>query len=210
MIEDVSWSELTRWRSECHGRFGTIHDLRVVELGPVMQELVGDSRKVLDVGAGVDQPFHETASRGGARYFTMDTDPLGDFDFERPSDVPDDLRFDLAVANQVLEHLLISEAVGLVRGIADVLAPGGRFAATVPNASHPIRQWGDATHVTAWPVFDLYGLFRLAGFEVDILARYGKRKQSSNPFRRLIVSIVAEEFRMDWEDSILIVARLPT
>lgn len=202
----VSWSELTGWRAECFARFGSVHRLPVVAIDVEIRRLLAGSSSVLDLGAGAAQPLRRMLPPG-TNYFSLDTDPAGVFDYADISEIPADRRFDLVVANQVLEHIPIADSLDLVRRVREVLEPGGRFMATVPNPSHPVRHWGDATHVTHWPYDDLYGLFRVARLEVDQLARYGKRRMTRRPLRRLIVRAVAAEFRMDWCDSLLVVGR---
>lgn len=205
----VSWSGLTSWRAECHQRFGALHDFPVVDISKELRRLTGEASFLLDVGAGRDHPLTRQVDMTGIDYRSLDTDPDGEFDFTDVAEIPPDLRFDLAVANQVLEHVSVDHALEIVRGVARVLAPGGRFAATVPNASHPVRQWADATHVTAWGVFDFYGLFRTCGLEVELIGRYGKKRLPIHPWRRLLVKTVAREFRVDWCDSILVVSKRP-
>ena len=204
----VSWSELTSWRTEGSGRFGGMLEIPIVRFDQELGRLLSNASRVLDVGAGRDHPLRAKLAPG-TEYRSLDADPIGDFDYAGVADVPAGERFDLAVANQVLEHLSVPDAIEMARGVAEVLEPGGRFAATVPNVAHPIRYWSDATHVTAWGVWDFYGLFRLAGLEVESLVRYGKRRLTWHPLKRYIVKTVAREYRVDWCDSILLVARRP-
>jgi SAM-dependent methyltransferase len=204
----VSWSQITSFRAEAFERFGSILDMPFVDISAELDRLVKAAGDILDFGAGVEQPLR-TRVKEGSRYWSLDADPLGSFDFADLSEIPEAVRFDLAIANQVLEHIPLDAAVETVHGLAGVLRPGGALAATVPNPSHPVRHWADATHVTQWPVFDLYSVFRVAGLEVDLLARYGKRRLPRRPLRRLIVRAVAVEFRIDWADSLLIVGRKP-
>jgi len=162
---------------------------------------------VLDIGAGVHKPLQQSASLPTQRYFSLDNDPTGDFDFRSFEEVPSDLTFDLMVANQVLEHLTIADTFAMLRAAYKRLVDGGHFLATVPNAAHPVRQWGDSTPLTAWPMNDLYSLLRNAGFQVISVARYNKYPLTPNPFKRLIVNIVCETFRVDWCDSLMIVGQ---
>jgi SAM-dependent methyltransferase len=173
----ISWSELERYRAEAFQRFGSIYDMPVVDLARELRALASDATELLDVGAGAHKPLLKIIEGIDVGYHTLDTDRAGDFDFHDVTEIPAGLRFDLAVANQILEHVTPDDALEIVRGVGDVLVPGGRFAATVPNTAHPVRHWGDATHVTAWPVMQLHGLFRLAGLEVESLARYTKRRR---------------------------------
>ena len=205
----LSWSEVTSWRREGYERFGSIHDLPIVRIDREFERLIDGASRLLDVGAGRDKPLRGRVDPDRTAYRSLDPDPSGTFDYANVAEIPADERFDLAVSSQVLEHVSVPEALEIVRGVAAVLTPGGRYAATVPNVSHPIRHWADATHVTAWGLWDFYGLFRTAGLEVETLARYGKQRLTWRPFRRLVAKAVAKEYRIDWCDSILLVARRP-
>ena len=204
----ISWSELEQYRAASPSSArSTICE--IVDLRTELNRLAADAQNVLDVGAGAHKPLLRILDGSDIAYHSLDTDPAGDFDFPDVSEIPADLRFELAVANQILEHVPPDDALEIVRGVAGALHPRRPLRGhRPPNTSHPVRQW-DTTHITAWPVLDLYGLFRLAGLEVEQLARYTKRPLSRRPIRRLIVKTVAREFRVDWCDSILIVGRRP-
>lgn len=203
----LSWSELTRWRGECHQRFGSILELPVRPIDSVLFELLHPSSKVLDIGAGVAKPLKNSIVQPGQSYFSLDSDPNGDFDFRSFDEMGSELKFDLMVANQILEHLTISETLKMLRSAEKHLSAGGYFFATVPNMAHPVRYWADASHVTAWPLNDLYGIFRNAGMGVYAMVRYNKYVFPRNPLKRLIVNIVCEVFRVDWCDSLIIVGQ---
>ena len=150
-----SWSQLTRWRAECYERFGSIRDLPVCVPHEEIRRLLGPDSRVLDVGAGVPESLQAIVSLPAQCYYSLDNDPAGDFDFRLMGEVPADLEFDLAVANQVIEHLNLVDSWSLISMVYRHLACGGYFLAAVPNAARPVRQWGDAAHVTAWPIGDL-------------------------------------------------------
>jgi hypothetical protein len=201
-----SWNRLMQWRSECFQRFGPILDLPIRTPGEALTDVIGANSHVLDVGAGAHKPFRSAIISSGASYFSMDTDPQGDFDFRSFADVPENTRFDVVLANQVLEHMTVGEAFSIVASAFQHVSGGGRFVATVPNAAHPVRQ-RDCTHITPWPANDLYSLVRSAGFEVTAMARYNKFPLTANPLKRWIVKTVCNEFRMDWCDSVMAVGR---
>jgi 2-polyprenyl-3-methyl-5-hydroxy-6-metoxy-1,4-benzoquinol methylase len=161
---------------------------------------------VLDVGAGAHTPFRNAISAAGADYFSMDTDPQGSFNYRSFAEVPVDTRFDVVLANQVLEHMTVDDAFEVVAAVFRHLSQGGHMVATVPNAAHPVRQW-DCTHITPWPASDLYSLLRSAGFEITALARYNKFPLTTHPVKRWIVKTVCKEFRVDWCDSVMITGR---
>lgn len=200
-----SWNQLMNWRQECYRGFGAVQEfpIRSPE-DEIVSLLVPDSR-VLDVGAGAHKPFREFITRVATSYFSLDTDPEGDFDFRSFEDVPPQATFDLVLANQVLEHLTVDDAFAVVTAAFSHLSESGRLVATVPNAAHPVRQW-DCTHVTAWPANDLYSLLRSVGFEVFSMARYNKFPLTADPLKRWVVETVCSEFRIDWCDSIMAVA----
>lgn len=191
-----------QWRSECHRRFGSILDLPVRSPDDVLTGLLQPGIRVLDVGAGAHKPLQAAVARVTDAYSSMDTDPDGSFDFRSFEEIPPGVQFDLVVANQVLEHLGVEDAFGMVRSAFGCLSDQGRLLATVPNAAHPVRQ-RDCTHVTPWPANDLYSLLRSAGFEVELMARYNKFPLTSNPLKRWIVRTVCREFRVDWCDSVM-------
>jgi len=195
-----------RWRAECHRRFGSVGDLPLRSPSDVMPQLLSNNSKALDLGAGAHKPFKPLFESLGVIYFSMDIDPDGDFDFQSFSDVPEGMSFNLILANQVLEHVSVDEAYHMLSQAHERLVVGGIIVVTVPNAAHPVRQ-RDCTHVTPWPVNDLYSLLRSAGFQIQLMARYNKFPLTHHPLKRWIVKVVCHEFRVDWCDSVMTIGR---
>ena len=206
-VATLSWSQLARWRKECYQRFGKIQDLRLCSLAEEIHVLLHPDSRVLDIGAGVHKWLQQFVGLPSQRCYSLDIDPEGDFDFRSFEEIPPDLQIDLMVANQLFEHMAVDDAFAMLCSAYRHLVDGGHILATVPNPAHPVRQFGDATHVTAWPMYDLYSLLRVAGFQVLSMARYNKVPLTRNPFKRTIVNIVCEAFRIDWCDSLLIVGQ---
>jgi SAM-dependent methyltransferase len=205
MTAQVSWTRLDYWRKECGQKFGTISELEII--GSPYDEarkLMPKGGGILDIGSGTEKPLLRFLGVPRDQYSSMDVDPDGDFDFHSFDDIPANKKFDMIVANQVLEHIYVDQAFELLRGTRRHLTDSGVLLATVPNAHHPVRQRSTVMHVVAWPFGDLYGLFRECGYRVVKLARYNKHPLGWNPLKRLVVKIVCEKFRVDWCDSVLI------
>lgn len=205
-MEVLSWSQISQWREECFQLFGDIQSLPIRSPWREIEALSRHSNRLLDIGAGVHKPVLNSLKIPKEKYYSLDIDPEGDFNYSSFDQIPEDLSFDLMIANQLLEHITIREAHSMFISAYKHLEEGGHFVATVPNAAHPVRQWTDATHITAWPIGDLYGLFRSTGYRIKSLGRYNKFPLTKNPIKRAIVHIVCETFRMDWCNSLMIVA----
>lgn len=203
-----SWGELDRFRRECFERFGGLFDLPIGADGNTeAARLLTPTSHVLDVGCGYRKVFGTRVSQPQQEYFTLDVDE-GDFDFRRPQDIPADQRFDLINSQQMLEHVAFIIAHQLLVDLRPHLCARGRFVASVPNAAHPVRH-RDPSHVTPYSANDFYALFRMAGYEVEALKRYGKRGLPWNPLARWVALVVARTYRIDWMDSLIIIARNP-
>lgn len=205
MSDTLSWSDLSSYRRECVEKFGGIRQLRIITSPyDLIEKFSASSDTVLDVGSGVDMPLKQYI--GQRNYYSLETDPRSTPNFRTVADIPADLTFDTVWSNQVLEHVTIAQAIEIVQVVSTKQQAGGIFIATIPNIAHPVRFW-DATHITPWAYSDFYGLFRMHGYDVIDFARYGKVGLPDNPIKRFIVKTIAEAYRIDWMDSIVIVAQ---
>jgi len=206
--DKISYSQLTRWAPECLERFGKIHKLPIVKSYHSECARIYTGGEVLDVGAGAFKPLKKILAIEEKDYFSLDNDPGGIFNYVSFADIPGEKKFHLIIMNQVLEHLRIDDAFLFLRESGVHLLSGGHAIISIPNAHHPVRFWGDATHATAWPYEHLYGLIRHSGLCVEKIARYNKFPLTRNPLKRFIIHTVCNTFRMDWCDSMLFIARL--
>lgn len=208
MADHRGESAFSRWRDECSKRFGSVFDLPIGDSYGEVSDRLTPTARVLDVGAGA-RNLERYVTAPGQKYYALDPDGQGSVDFRSWDDVPRDLAFDVAVAHQVLEHVPMKVGFELVDQVFARLAPGGLFIASVPNPAHPNRHFSHAFHVQFWPMGDLFGLVRSAGFEVVALKRANKYRAPWNPLKRLFLAWGRELYRMDWADSLLIVGQKP-
>jgi len=193
-----------KWRGECGKRFGKIKDLKIVNPHKVLQDIVENTQGlVLDFGCGIDKVHQKAYGIPSNRYFSMDNDPDGDFDYHSIEDIPKEQQFDLVIMNQVIEHIPFEDCMKMMVHLSEFINGGGNIFITVPNVQHPVRYWGDLDHVTPWTYEDIYGLFKNIGFEVEQLIRFNKHRLPINPVKRYIIKTVCDVFRVDWCDSIM-------
>lgn len=202
----IPYWELIQWRDEAFKRFGSTLDLKVsVGVYNECRAVAGDG-SVLDVGAGRSRILKKYLKLEDDRYFSMDSDEAGGHQFRTFEDVSEHQRFDLVVMNQVLEHVTLDDAYDMLKSSLEVLKPGGKIIATVPNAAHPTRFFSNVTHITNWNYCDFYSMFRVTGFEIDDIMRANKHRLTLNPIRRWLINAICRDFRIDWCDTLILVA----
>lgn len=194
-------------REDCYKKFGSIFDL------PIIHDLSKEIGKnysggnILDLGAGAKKPlgvFFKSRLKNG-KYYSLDNDAGGNFDFNDIKQVPNDLNFSLIVANQLFEHLTIDESLDFFEKISGKVAKDGKVIITIPNIAHPNRYWGDITHKTHWNYNNAYMLFKSAGLDVQRIARYSKR-HPKGIIERILANYISKIYRMDWCDSVILIA----
>lgn len=80
-----------------------------------------------------------------------------------------DMRYDLVVAFDVLEHWDADELIANFRAIRTLLADGGLFVSRFPNGQSPfgrVYQHGDFSHKSVLSTYKIEYLARLADFEI--------------------------------------------
>lgn len=203
----ITYTELSDWRNECFKRFGSILDLKVVPSPYSEIQSLYQVGKVLDVGAGKEKALQRELRLEDKEYFTLDSDLSGAFNYSSFTDIPEKMQFDYVVMNQFLEHLTLNDTYEVLKQSHRVMVPGGCLFISVPNAAHPVRYHGALTHVTNLPFNELYGVLQHVGFKVSDILRANKKPFPTNIFKRWIIDLVCKEFRMDWCDTIIMVAK---
>lgn len=192
---------------ECYEKFGGILELPVIKSPYDEMKEQYQRGNILDLGAGKKKPLQEVMKGKikEGKYYSLDTDPQGEFDFHDTKDIPADLQFDMVTANQVFEHLTVDESIELLTQTQRVLKQNGKVIATVPNIAHPNRQISNVTHRTPWGHHSFYALFRMAGLDVVKIVRYTKRAPKGS-IEKIFAYYMNNIYRIDWCDSILLVA----
>jgi SAM-dependent methyltransferase len=208
----VPYDRFLRFRKEAVARHGELLEL------PVRGSAHGCLRmlyvreypggRVLDFGCGANKPLQQVLGIDDDRYHTCDSDAAGAFTYAAADEISEDETYDMVAANQVFEHLEFEEGVRTARRLARHVAPGGIFEIDVPNPQHPTRQWADPTHRTPWNYPSVYALLALGGLDPFICARTGK-VLGIPWWQRPLVNTMCRVFRMDWCDTVYVVARRP-
>jgi len=201
----VPYSVLSQGRQEAFERFGTIFELPIVRSPYEYLKQFYQEGLVLDVGAGADHYLQQVLGLDDETYHSLDNDPAGQFTYTDVTQIPLYYQYQWMVLNQLLEHLTIEETADLLVGLHGHLAPGGRMVITVPNISHPIR-YRTETHVTPWSYGGLYAMCQFAGYEVLQIYRYSKNRGPLDPLSWIIERVMRRLYRIDWCQSIMLIA----
>jgi len=202
----MNYSIYDRGRQDGWQKFGAIHQLPVLRSSYdyIRQSYRGGS--MLDVGAGTDLFLQKILNLEENAYFSLDNDIFGTFTYRDVEDIPADQLFTWIILNQLIEHLSIDQAYALLIGLHPHLQERGYLLITTPNVYHPIRYWGDPYHVTPWNYTALYSLCQASGYQVIQIFRYNKNRGPLDPFSWLFERIIRHLYRIDWCDSIMMIA----
>ncbi len=174
------------WREVLPGKVGAS--------GLFFRSILADARSVLDVGAG-DRYYKQVLSKLGiaATYRSADSDNQSgahDFgDFFQVSEA-----FDAILMLELLEHVDANLGIGFLKHARNVLNPGGVLLLSTPNAHHPNQVWRSSlTHIRPWPMDDLYGVLKYAGFNrVRLVRQYtaSSKRMVIKPFTKLLYRLI--------------------
>ncbi len=206
--EDFSYGLYHDALAECNKKFGKLFNQPIINNPYTEIANWYSNGNILDMGAGKYKPlFNSLKSRiNSGKYYTLDDDPDGTFDFSHTEDIPQTMKFSLVVANQFFEHLTVSDSLLVMASIVPLLESGASVIITVPNISHPNRQISNIDHKTAWGYNSFYSVYKYANLEVVKIARYSKRHPQGF-MEKLITKYVSQVYRMDWCDSILMIGQ---
>jgi hypothetical protein len=204
---EVAWSDLFAARSKIRERYRSIYEIPLLKNRRGLFRLfLRNGMKVLDCGAGFRGAKIEI-ERLGIRllYKSMDIDKRLPHDFYTLADIQE--KFDAVLLFEVLEHLSLTEAKGLLLALRELLADEGLLLASVPNTYNPSRYMADATHRTFFAYDELCGLISLCGFEILYVARSFNDAAHRYIVKVYILGFLFRLLSLDYAKSIFVVGK---
>lgn len=134
----------------------------------LLSERTGHASSILDIGSG-DNLVKTMLIKSGYQglYHTMDIDKKFPHDFHTLDEITGN--YDFIFLFEVIEHLPLDKAIQTLQFAHNHLNPGGSIVISTPNANHINIVWkSDYTHINAFPLRDLYALFKAEGYKVDM------------------------------------------
>lgn len=167
----LSWSDIYKLRQAIRGSFPDVYRLKIKKklLLIVLDELK-DNDFILEVGASNrDLADKITKVFPTVTYKTMDIDRANVHDYYSLDEV--DIKFDVIVMGEVIEHLDINDGIELLIKLKGLLKTGGKIIITTPNIHHPNRYWWDPDHKVPYRYDALGAVLLYVGFDIDGLYR---------------------------------------
>ena len=166
------------------------------------------SPKILDIGAGqkcleralkirhIDTDYHsmDVTNASGEKYDFRDIECIVG-------------QYDLIVMQEVIEHLPLETGLRYLRKAYELLSPNGFLVVTVPNMFRPVQFFVDFSHITHYPLPDLYAILRSIGFKGEAtLRRVEIRPAGLSIKQRVILQARKLLYRLmgfDWAHGVL-------
>jgi len=157
-VPGPNYFDVRRFRAEVPLHFSGYP--AIVGRDEYIRERLRNCQAVLEIGAG-DRPFFGNGAP--STYRTMDIDHCLKLDFYSIEEVTG--TYDAVLMREVVEHLPREMFYDYLRKIYSVLAPGGTLFLTTPNTWCPSWMLADYTHISHWPMHDMYAVLKCSGFE---------------------------------------------
>jgi len=202
----IPWLQYAHYRSGFKKRWPTIWHLPIVT-NPfaMLANYIKQPEAVLDVGA-TDRVW-EPAIRNlwpGACYRSLDLDRTNRHDYYSFDAV--DMRFDLVLCFEVLEHLPPRELLEMIQRCISACKPGHFLAFSVPNLLAD-SYWMDFTHQTALSFWDLPTLMNYCGLEIVEAARWCTGSARKQFIHRHLFGLLHRALNKDYCQSILVLGK---
>ncbi|HXH73695.1 MAG TPA: methyltransferase domain-containing protein [Bacteriovoracaceae bacterium] len=173
-------------------------------------QVLKESATVLDFGAG-DMRIKNKMLKAGykGKYETLDLSDGGNYTYRDLKEVTK--KFDVILCLDVIEHLSLTDGLGLTESLVKLLNPTGALILQTPNARcvrNPLS-W-DMTHLHCYNAPDLWAYLTCMDLDVK-----GYRVHFTRPgfhpltwIKNFISKIIITQFLgMDYADNIVMVAR---
>jgi len=144
--------------------------------------------KVLDIGAGEMWLKEALKIRNiEADYYGLDisTESGKKYDFYDIDSVTGE--YDLVIMQEVIEHLNLDKGLYYLKKAYEILSSEGFIAVTIPNILNPIQFFKDFSHVTYYPITDLYAILRSIGFQGVAILRRIEIKPYDLSYKKLLI-----------------------
>jgi SAM-dependent methyltransferase len=159
-MESPSYFDVRRYRQEVPDSF-LAYPL-ISERDALIARRLSARQRILEIGAG-DRPLLPLLTQFQGVYRTMDVDRSTHFDYYSIEEINES--FDAVLMREVVEHLPRPLFYSYLQRISEILVGGGILVLTTPNTWSPGWMLSDYTHVSAWPLRDMYGILRCYGFK---------------------------------------------
>ena len=187
----ISYTEFHEKCGQVEAQFGGVRGIRLDNLN--LAVLSGDS--LLDFGAGKGVNSHLSKN-----YYTFDNDPSLDCNFSSFDQIPEGLKFDGIIANQVFEHISKEEIFQCVESLSRVLETGGKIVATIPNVCNWFNYISDFDHKNPLTFYHLGALFESCGIKVIDAYRWTKNPAdivNANETDQYLLNFMRKYFETD-------------
>ncbi len=203
----INWSKLYEARNIVKKEFPSIWNLPLIKKEMnLLEKNIHPNSKVLEIGAGDRRIGLQILKKHPSIiYKSFDIDNSTSQDFYELNQITG--KFDLIYGFELIEHLSVTDGLGMISTLRNHLTENGCLILGTPNLYHPHRYFGDLTHVTPYKYEELGSLLVLGGYKVDAIYRKFNAPFLQRIFRIYLFSILHKWLDIDFAKTILIQAR---
>jgi predicted SAM-dependent methyltransferase len=194
---------------ECIGDYIIGFTKNFGELGQFESCLYKTCDKLLDFGSGNGDEWLLKLTK---EYYTLDIDPKYNTTFAHIDEIPDDLKFNAIVTNQVFEHIEKEKLPNIAKKLSSLLAPGGKMMVSVPNVHNWYHYLCDFDHKSPLMYWDIAALFEMNGITVTDIYFYTKvdkyvalQDELSDPVNLRLHQFMADYYYLHPADYLVVV-----
>ena len=165
----MNYTEFKNKCGEIESRYGGVRGLRLDNLNTEILK----SKNLLDFGCG-SGAYSDICEN----YFKLDSDPDLNPDFLSIDDVPEGLKFNSIIANQVFEHISKDDIFQVVKDISRTMEKNGKIIVTIPNVCNWFNYVSDFDHKNPLTFYQVGAFFELNNIRVLDAYRWTKNPQN--------------------------------